>query len=252
MQRSIDSEEHLERPEYEKRLYLKSLSQAGIAEQRMVLSARDISVSFGDRVILEHLSLTVRGGDRVALVGPNGSGKTTLLNVLAGVRESSGQIDYGSGVVVGYLRQEHLRSSAGGGATVLESMRGVTPGDEASVRALLDQFLFTGREVAKQVNDLSYGERVRLELARLVGSGANLLLLDEPTNHLDLPAVIRLQAALGAYRGPLIVSSHDRAFVEQIGISTVWMIEDGALRAIAGTEPLDDAWRWIAEHQLST
>ncbi|CAN5837963.1 hypothetical protein BH24CHL4_BH24CHL4_11330 [soil metagenome] len=83
LQRSIDSEEHIDRPEYERRLYLRSLSESGIAEQRMVLAAKDISFSYGDRVIFEHLSLIVRGGDRIALIGSNGSGKTTLLEVLA-------------------------------------------------------------------------------------------------------------------------------------------------------------------------
>jgi ATPase subunit of ABC transporter with duplicated ATPase domains len=247
LQRSMDSEGHIERPEYDRSLYLRSLSESGIAEQRLVLSAKEISVAFGDRVIFDDLSLTIRGGDRVALIGPNGSGKTTLLEVLAGIREpGNGNIEFGTGVIVGYLRQEHLRLPVDPRHTVLDAMRKAGIGEEAAMRAILDQFLFTGQEVMKSVRSLSYGERVRLELAGLIGAGANVLMLDEPTNHLDLPAVERLQAALQAYRGPLVVSSHDRAFIDGIGVSAVWLMGDGGFRSIVGEQPLADAWQRIA------
>jgi ATP-binding cassette subfamily F protein 3 len=247
LQRSIDSEVHIERPEYDRRLYLRSLSESGIAEQRLVLSAKEISVAFGDRAIFTDLSLTIRGGDRVALIGPNGSGKTTLLEVLAGIRKpGNGHVEFGTGVIVGYLRQEHLRLPVDPGHTVLDAMRKAGAGEEAAMRAILDQFLFTGQEVMKSVRSLSYGERVRLELAGLIGAGANVLMLDEPTNHLDLPAVERLQAALQAYRGPLVVSSHDRSFIDGIGVSAVWLMSDGGFRSIVGEHPLADAWQRIA------
>jgi ATPase subunit of ABC transporter with duplicated ATPase domains len=253
LQRSIDSEEHIERPEYERRLFLRSLAGSGIAEQRMVLAAKGIAVSFGDRPIFKDLSLTVRGGDRVALLGPNGSGKTTLLEVLAGIREPvAGHVEYGSDVKVGYLKQEQLRQTVDTRQTVLDAMRSAAAGEEAAMRAILDQFLFTGQEVMKLVRSLSYGERVRFELARLVGAGANALLLDEPTNHLDLPAVERLQAAMEAYRGPLVVSSHDRAFIEGIGVSTVWLMGDGHLRIVAGEHPLVEAWDAIESIEMAS
>ena len=216
------------------------------------MTAKDIAVSFGDRVIFEHLSLTVLGGECIALLGPNGNGKTTLLDVLAGVREPAGRIDRGTDVVAGYPRQGQLRSTAEPNWTVLNAMRMVAGGEEAAMRAILDQFLFTGHEVMKQVRALSYGERVRLELARLVGGGANVLLLDEPTNHLGLPAVEHLQAALEAYRGPLVISPHDRAFLKGIGVSTVWLMGDCELRTIAGDDPLEQAWSSIASTQMAS
>jgi ATPase subunit of ABC transporter with duplicated ATPase domains len=227
LQRSLDGEEQIDKPEYEKRLNLRTLAESGLDDRRMVLTARDIRCELGGRAVLDGVDVTLHGGDRVWLSGPNGSGKTTLLEILSGRRASSGTLLLGSGVNVGYLRQEHLRNEPGGNRTVLDAMREVTAGEESAVRAVLDQFLFTGREVMKQVGQLSYGERVRLELARLAGSGANALLLDEPTNHLDLPAVERLQTALASYRGPLVVVSHDRAFVAGLGATVEWLMQNG-------------------------
>ncbi len=233
LRRDLASDEHLEKPEYDKRLYLRTLVESGIDDQRLVLAAKGLTAVVDGRTLFADVDLTVRGGDRVWLSGPNGSGKTTLLEMLAGVRPGDGDVELGADVTIGYLRQEHLRSEVANEMTALEAARLAGPGEESAIRAVLDQFLFTGRDVLKEVRHLSYGERLRLELARLVIGGANVLLLDEPTNHLDLPAIERLQAALEAYAGPLVVVSHDRAFIAGLGLTTEWRIEHGEVKPLA-------------------
>ncbi|MCC6944299.1 MAG: ABC-F family ATP-binding cassette domain-containing protein [Thermomicrobiales bacterium] len=229
LQRDLDGDQRLERPAYDKALYLAGMARSGSPDRRLILTGRDLSVDLGGNRILEKVDVELHGGDRVWLSGPNGSGKTTLLSVLAGERRSSGDVVRGSGVKLGYLKQEHTRSSVPLGQTVLEATRSVMAGEESAIRALLDQFLFTGQDVMKKVVNLSYGERLRLELAKLVGGGAGALLLDEPTNHLDVSGIERLQAALAAYQGPMVVVSHDRAFLHGINLTTEWPIQDGRI-----------------------
>lgn len=227
LERGLAGADHIEKPAYDRSLYLAALARSGDASRRLILSACGVSFHVGDSMILDSIDLEVHGGDRVWLSGPNGSGKTTLLEILAGQLPSSGQVLVGEGLTIGYLRQEHLRSSAPAGQTVLEAMRNTMTGEESAVRAVLDQFLFTGREVMKEVALLSYGERLRLELARIVGAGADALLLDEPTNHLDLPGIEQLQTALSTYRGPLVIVSHDRAFIDALELTTEWHLHEG-------------------------
>jgi ATP-binding cassette subfamily F protein 3 len=95
---------------------------------------------------------------------------------------------------------------------------------------LLAQFHFTGDDVFKRVRDLSAGERIRLELARMAAAEANLLVLDEPTSHLDLPAIEQLESALQSYRGAIVAVSHDRAFLERVGFDTIYEVTGGQVR----------------------
>jgi ATP-binding cassette subfamily F protein 3 len=103
---------------------------------------------------------------------------------------------------------------------------------EDAARAFLDKFLFSGDSVHRRVADLSYGERSRLALACLVASGANVLLLDEPTSHLDLSALDRIESALAEYPGPLLIASHDRHFLDAVGITGVLLLEAGKARRL--------------------
>lgn len=111
---------------------------------------------------------------------------------------------------------------------------------EHEARAFLDKFLFTGEAVHRPASQLSYGERAKLALATLVGSGANFLLLDEPTSHLDLPALERVEAALAEYPGPFIVASHDRHFLASIGLTGVLLLEQGVLRQLPDLEAYEE------------
>ncbi|CAN5576902.1 hypothetical protein BH23CHL5_BH23CHL5_14950 [soil metagenome] len=238
MQRSLDGEERIDRPEYEQQLYLGSLRAQGMDGAKLVFRVDGVDCMVGGKAILSDVSVTVRSGDRIALLGANGSGKSTLLRRIVQSWPGDSNIRWGQGVILGMLQQEHARSEAMDRQTVLSAMRERASGEESALRAVLDQFLFSGREVDRMVKDISYGERVRLELALLVGGGANLLMLDEPTSHLDLPAVESLQSALGAFRGPMIVVSHDRAFLQGIGVTAVWLANHGSLKVIEGVDAL--------------
>ncbi len=232
LERFLAGEEKLERPEDPKRLYLDDLAEGAFADRRLAVAARDLRVRFGDTAILDGVDLEVHGGDRLALVGPNGSGKSTLLRALAGLLPAAGTIRLGDGVRLGYLPQEHIVTGAAGERSVLQTFRADVVMHEDEARAFLDKFLFSGDTVHRRVADLSYGERARLALAQLVVSGANVLLLDEPTSHLDLPALERIEAVLAEYPGALLVASHDRYFLDAIGVTGYLRLEDGRVQPL--------------------
>lgn len=230
LERDLASEEHLERPEADKPLFLEGIAGAALSDRRTLLTAEDVTVAPGSTPVLEHVDLTVRGGDRIAIIGENGSGKTSLLRVLIGELEpASGRLYQAPAMRIGYLNQELLQSGAEVDTTVLAVIRAVDGRSETEARNLLAQFHFTGDEVFKRQRDLSAGERIRLELARMAADGANLLVLDEPTSHLDLPAIEQLEAALQRYPGAIVAVSHDRAFLERVGFDRVYEANDGAL-----------------------
>ena len=172
------------------------------------------------RTVLSSGGLIVRGPERIALRGRNGSGKTTLLQRLAP----------SAAVPVGYLPQRlDVLDPA---RSVLANVRAVAPSaTPQEVRAQLARFLLRGGRVDRQAGTLSGGERLRATLACLLlaDPAPQLLLLDEPTNNLDLDSVDQLVAALRAYRGALIVASHDEAFLASIGLSRHWTLDAGRL-----------------------
>jgi ATP-binding cassette subfamily F protein 3 len=232
LERYIEDEGRVERPEAPRHLYLADLAAAALTDDRLAVAARDLRVAYGATVVLDGVDLTLHGGERLALVGPNGGGKSTLLRLLAGqaVAGASGAVRHGEGVRVGYLPQEHGGDPIAGARTALEAFRAAVIGHEDEARAFLDKFLLGDELVGRRVEQLSYGERAKLALAILVAGGANLLLLDEPTSHLDGDAIERIEAALAEYPGPLLVASHDRHFLSRIGVTGVLALAGGRLR----------------------
>jgi ATP-binding cassette subfamily F protein 3 len=195
---------------------------------QIVVALEDVGHAFGDNVLFRHVNLVLRHGDRVALVGPNGTGKTTLLRAIIGeITPSEGSVRIGSGVRIGYMPQEH--ETLDPSATALSTVQAISPMNDTEARNFLHYFLFEGDDVFTPVGQLSYGERARLILARLVVSGVNCLVLDEPVNHLDIPSRERFEAALDAFPGTVLVAVHDRAFIERFA-TALWSLEDGTIR----------------------
>jgi ATPase subunit of ABC transporter with duplicated ATPase domains len=172
-----------------------------------------------DAPIIRELSLSISGPERVAITGPNGVGKTTLLRLI------TGELALASGAVRITARHSLLDQQVSlldPAETIRENYLRLNPGDnENAARAALARFMFRNDAALKPVGQLSGGEMLRAGLACTIGSGRppELLILDEPTNHLDIHAIAAVEAGLRAYDGALLVVSHDRAFLEAIGIA---------------------------------
>ncbi len=204
-----------------------------------VLDAEDVSLAYGDKVLLRHATWRLGPGDRVGVVGVNGSGKTTLISVLSGeVAPSTGTVERGTTVRLAHLSQDtaeipaHLRV-----LEALEEVRGVattSSGEQLTAGVLCDRFGFRGAKARTLVKDLSGGERRRLQLMRLLMEEPNVLILDEPTNDLDIDTLRALEDLLDAWPGTLVVVSHDRYFVERVCDNVYALMGDGAIRHLPG------------------
>lgn len=194
-----------------------------------VLKVKDLSFSYeDDRMLFSNISFSATRGERIALIGPNGIGKTSLLKLLIkNMTPRSGSITYGTGVELAYYDQE--QDLLNPKHTVLEELWSQFPSvNEAEIRTVLGNFLFSGEDVLKYVSTLSGGERARLALAKLMMKKANLLILDEPTNHLDIDSKEVLESALTDYPGTIIFVSHDRYFINKIANQILELSESNA------------------------
>lgn len=190
-----------------------------------VLVVEHVAKSFGYNHVLTNVDIELPRGERVAIIGPNGAGKSTLLKIIAGkLAADNGTVALGDRVDLGYYAQEH--ESLNTSNTVLEEMLAVEDLGQSRARSILAHFLFRGDRVTTKIGSLSLGERSRLALAVLVASGHNLLLLDEPTNHLDVFAREQVKQALADYDGTIIIISHDREFLEGIGVEKVLLLPE--------------------------
>jgi ATPase subunit of ABC transporter with duplicated ATPase domains len=183
-----------------------------------VLTIEGLSKAFDDNQVLRDVSLTVRRGDRLAIMGPNGIGKSTLLKIAMDRLEAdAGTVEWGYETYPGYFAQDHHEILAEGGGTVESWLWDACPGESIGfVKGKLAMMLFSGDESKKQIGNLSGGEAARLIFARLGVEQPNVLVLDEPTNHLDLEAIEALVEGLQDYDGTLLFVSHDRWFVSQL------------------------------------
>jgi ATP-binding cassette subfamily F protein 3 len=226
LQRFLDSEERVERPGAVGQMNLQFAP--ALRSGQVVISLKDVEKSFGDRRLLAGVTQTLQYGERVALVGPNGSGKTTLLRMIMGeVEPTRGTVFVGPSVRIGYMPQQ--QEALNPEESALETIQRLAPLSESEIFNFLHYFLIFDDQVRQPTGTLSYGERARLLLARLVVSGANCLLLDEPINHLDIPSRQQFETALEAFPGTILVSVHDRAFIDRFATS-LWRIKGGTLR----------------------
>ena len=185
-----------------------------------VIRAEGISKAFGDRLLIDNLSFNLPPGGIVGVIGPNGAGKTTLFKMITGQdKPDSGTFSVGPTVKLGYVDQS--RETLDPNKSVWEELSGgldiIKLGSrEVSSRAYCGSFNFKGADQQKKVGQLSGGERNRVNLAKMLKSGANVLLLDEPTNDLDVDTLRALEEALVEFAGCAVVISHDRWFLDRI------------------------------------
>ncbi len=204
----------------------------------LVLNVQNVSVSYGERVILKDLCTTIYRGDKIGILGRNGSGKTTLLRVLLGeLPPQQGAVRMGTNLQVAYFDQ--LRAQLDESKSAWENVADgrdmvVVNGKSRHVMGYLQDFLFSGERARSLVQYLSGGERNRLLLARMFTRPANLLVLDEPTNDLDAETLELLEELLVDYTGTLLVVSHDRAFLNNVVTSTLVFEGEGQVKEYAG------------------
>lgn len=229
-EKALDRMEKLEKPVDERAICFSFEARRRTGED--VLQLTEMSKSFGEKHLFHDLTLRVRAGDRVALIGPNGVGKSTLIKIIVGEEQpDTGFIRYGSNVDIGYYDQH--QSTLHADKTVLDEIWDRFPQmEQSNVRGALGMFLFTGDDVFKPIHTLSGGEKGRVALTALMLRKDNLLLLDEPTNHLDMDSREVLEDALADFGGTIITVSHDRYFINRIANRIIEMQPDGVTEYI--------------------
>ena len=188
----------------------------------------------GRRVLVEHLTVTARRGDRIGLIGPNGAGKSTLLRTIVGeLPPASGIVRVGGSVSVAYYRQDLAQVPLD--RTIYDVIADRRPlWSRGQVQGHLGRFGFSGDEVQRKAGTLSGGERARVALALMMLSRANLLVLDEPTNHLDVESIEALEDAIEGFPGTVLLVSHDRALLRALA-SRVWELRDRRITVFDGS-----------------
>ena len=196
---------------------------------RQILEIENLGKSYGDNRVLNDVTITIRRGERVAIIGPNGIGKSTLLKIAVGeLKADDGELEWGHETHIGYFAQDHRQLLNDERKTVESWLWEHCPAEPIGfVRGHLARVLFTKDEVEKRLKSLSGGEAARLIFAKLAVEKPNVLVLDEPTNHLDLESIEALIEGLQTYEGSLLLVSHDRWFVSKLATRIVEISPDG-------------------------
>ncbi|WP_135080899.1 ATP-binding cassette domain-containing protein [Terasakiella sp. SH-1] len=213
--------------------------ESGESSGKLVIEAKDLHKSFGDKVIAKGFSTRIMRGDKIGLIGPNGAGKTTLLKMLTGKLDpDSGDIRIGTNLTAAYFDQK--RDNLPQDATpwdYLADMGGdqiIVHDQPKHVVTYMRDFLFEERQARQPIHALSGGEKNRLMLAKLLASPTNFLVLDEPTNDLDMETLDLLQEVLAEYDGTLLLVSHDRDFLDRVVTSTIAVEGNGDVQEYPG------------------
>ena len=214
-----------------------------------LIDIEHLTLGYGEHVVLKDVTLTIRSGDRVGVLGVNGAGKSTLIKAIAGTLEPmSGTLQRGQGLVIGYFAQHQLEQ-LDLESTPLEVFKHKAPTvREQELRDWLGRFRFSGDFADTKIRTFSGGEKARLALALIAWDKPNLLVLDEPTNHLDMATREALTMALSQFEGALLLVSHDRHLLRSTCDSLI-LVHDGSCGAYDGD--LDDYAALVLEHRKS-
>jgi ATP-binding cassette subfamily F protein 3 len=230
-QRQIDRMDKIERPVLERRkmaLQFRPQLRGGAK----AVELRHLDKAFGDQIVLLDAVATIMNGERVGIVGANGAGKSVLLRLLLGqLSLDGGEVWVGPSIQLAYYAQQHETLDMR--QTPIEALRAVRPMYEGEAVAKLGRFLIPYAACSQPIATLSGGEKSRVQLARLMLTGANCLLLDEPTNNLDIPSAEVLEQALDEFAGTVVVVSHDRYFLDRV-VDRIFELRDGELRVYEG------------------
>lgn len=216
-----------------------------------LLVMEDLSVGYEQKPVLQNISLMLRGGDRIGMLGMNGAGKSTLVKTLAdGLPLISGAIKPSKGIKIGYFAQHQL-DMLNDESTPLQHLQLIADPNttEQELRNYLGQFAFTGDVVYEPIAPFSGGEKARLALALVVWKKPNLLILDEPSNHLDIVTREALAEALAQFDGSMLLVSHDRQLLKST-VDKFWIVYDGNVHEFDGD--LDDYAKWIEERKSNS
>ena len=211
LEKRLEQLEDVERPDFAKDYKVVLGGEAD--SSKLVLRLKDIVKGFPEPV-LENVDLEIRGGERVHVQGKNGSGKTTLLTIAAGrAQPDSGEVNYGTGISVGYFSQDV--DGLDHGTTGLENLV-QTEAQMTNIFREARSLGLTNLDLKKPVNELSRGQQAKLGFAKLLLASHHLLILDEPTNHLDIPTREQIESALQQYKGAILFASHDKYFAQKL------------------------------------
>jgi macrolide transport system ATP-binding/permease protein len=233
VKKRIEHMEVKEKPKEEPRIHM-DFRKTNPPENSILIEGKGIDFSYGSNKIFESASFQIPNHKKIAIIGPNGIGKTTLLKLIQeadNTRDIKGTIRIVPKAVLGFLHQNlgHLEEDK----SVLENVMRESVQNEEIVRNILAGFLFKAKDISKKAEVLSGGERMKLALAKILVSGANVLILDEPTNFLDMPSMITLQERMKEYEGTILFVSHDREFINNTA-DTLLALENRKLHLFEG------------------
>lgn len=223
----IEKLQEVDKPFIEKEVYI-SFDEADIGSPILV-NGENIT-KFFDRLLFKDINFQVNRGKKIALIGDNGTGKSTLINIILGRTGFDGNIRINSSTKIGYLSQEFEGFDFDN--TVIDEMKKITD-DLSLIRNTLGQLMIRDDDIYKKFKQLSYGEKVRVALAKLLMQEYNMLILDEPTNFLDIPTKELIEEAIEEYNNSILFVSHDRYLVRNLA-NEIWELKDKRLNIYLG------------------
>jgi len=225
MDREVNSNK---KEEYTEKKMNKVKFETGITHSKLMVRFDALTKSYGDKTIFEDMSFEVRGGEKIWLLGPNGAGKSTIVKlIMANIEPTLGEITIGNNLSIGYFaqKQTHLNYDE----NIFDYFMKETGCPYKDSFAKLKKYMFEKEDLTKKIGNLSPGQRARFAFALFAYKNYDMLILDEPDNHLDIGTKEVLEESLREYKGTLLLISHDRFFVERVGIESIMYLKDGSI-----------------------